>query len=137
MPEIQQIVDGLNCFTTKQHKCIGCPFHPGADKSRDFPYGCIRGQNEIVRAAQEALGKLNAKAPVFKTGETPVFAEYEDGTGGVEIHKWADWTCPECGWFVGEQYIPRRHNQQKCNFCSRCGQKIDWGAVDQNRRSMG
>lgn len=58
MPEIQQIVDGLNCFTTKQHKCIGCPFHPGADKSRDFPYGCIRGQNEIVRAAQVLITEL-------------------------------------------------------------------------------
>lgn len=129
MQNIRQIIDGLDCFTTKQHKCAGCPFNPSDDKLREHPYGCLRGQNEIVKAAQEALDRQDPKPPVFKEGETPIFTEYADGTGGVEVHKWADWTCPVCGWFVGEQYIPRRHNQKMCNFCSRCGQKIDWEAV--------
>ena len=61
------------------------------------------------------------KKPVFKTGESVYHVSYADGTGGFEKNKWADWTCPDCGWFVGEQYIPRRHNQQKCNYCARCG----------------
>jgi len=70
------------------------------------------------------------KKPVFKTGESVYHVSYADGTGGVKKNKWADWTCPDCGWFVGEQYIPRRHNQQKCNYCARCGCAIDWSDAD-------
>ena len=66
------------------------------------------------------------KKPVFKTGESVYHVSYADGTGGFEKNKWADWTCPDCGWFVGEQYIPRRHSQQKCNYCAKCGCAIDW-----------
>lgn len=66
------------------------------------------------------------KKPVFKTGESVYHVSYADGTCGFEKNKWADWTCPDCGWFVGEQYIPRRHNQQKCNYCAKCGCAIDW-----------
>ena len=55
MPEIQQIIDGLGCFTTNQHKCLDCPFnpHPGLT----WVYGCIKGQSDIVDAAREALRK--------------------------------------------------------------------------------
>ena len=70
------------------------------------------------------------KKPVFKTGESVCHVSYADGTGGFEKNKWADWTCPDCGWFVGEQYIPRRHNQQKCNYCAKCGCAIDWSDAD-------
>ena len=70
------------------------------------------------------------KKPVFKTGESVYHVSYADGTGGFKKNKWADWTCPDCGWFVGEQYIPRRHNQQKCNYCARCGCAIDWSDAD-------
>ena len=48
----------------------------------------------------------------------------------AEKQSTADWTCPDCGWFVGEQYIPRRHNQQKCNYCAKCGCAIDWSDAD-------
>ena len=70
------------------------------------------------------------KKPVFKTGESIYHVSYADGTGGFEKNKWADWTCPDCGWFVGEQYIPRRRNQQKCNYCAKCGCAIDWSDAD-------
>lgn len=70
------------------------------------------------------------KKPVFKTGESVYHVSYADGTGGFKKNKWADWTCPDCGWFVGEQYIPRRRNQQKCNYCARCGCAIDWSDAD-------
>ena len=70
------------------------------------------------------------KKPVFKTGESVYHVSYADGTGGFKKNKWADWTCPDCGWFVGEQYIPRRHNQQKCNYCAKCGCAIDWSDAD-------
>lgn len=72
------------------------------------------------------MGKRVPKKPIFKQGKSGKFVDYADGTGEYKIDKWADWVCPECGWFVGEQYVPRRHNQHKCNFCSRCGQAIDW-----------
>ena len=70
------------------------------------------------------------KKPVFKTGESVYHVSYADGTGGFKKNKWADWTCPDCGWFVGEQYIPRRHNQRKCNYCARCGCAINWSDAD-------
>ena len=70
------------------------------------------------------------KKPVFKTGESVYHVSYANGTGGFKKNQWADWTCPDCGWFVGEQYIPRRHNQQKCNYCAKCGCAIDWSDVD-------
>lgn len=80
---------------------------------------------EIMPSAEPEL-----KKPVFKTGESVYHVSYADGTGGFEKNKWADWTCPDCGWFVGEQYIPRRHNQQKCNYCAKCGCAIDWSDAD-------
>lgn len=70
------------------------------------------------------------KKPVFKTGESVYHVSYADGTSGFKKNKWADWTCPDCGWFVGEQYIPRRHNQKKCNYCAKCGCAIDWSDAD-------
>lgn len=56
MPDIQQIVDALNCFTTFHHKCQGCPFNPHPGMM--WPYGCIKGQGDIVKAAQDALRRL-------------------------------------------------------------------------------
>ena len=50
---IPEIVEGLNCFTTKQHKCEGCPYNP--KPGQEWAYGCMRGQCEIVKEAQEAL----------------------------------------------------------------------------------
>ena len=80
-----------------------------------------------ISADDELQGSEDpGKPPVWKNGESVIHVSRADGTGGFEKNKWADWTCPACGWFVGEQYIPRHHNQRKSNFCSHCGQKIDW-----------
>ena len=53
MPTIQQVIDGLECFKTNQHRCKDCQWnpHPGMP----WPYGCIKGQRDIIDAAQEAL----------------------------------------------------------------------------------
>ena len=53
--ELQDIIDGLNCLVTKQHRCLECPFnpHPGMD----WPYGCVRGQQDAVKAAKDVLMK--------------------------------------------------------------------------------
>ena len=89
---------------------------------------CINGVEEVLRSLPAA--QPERKKPVFKTGESVCHVSYADGTGGFEKNKWADWICPDCGWFVGEQYIPRRHNQQKCNYCAKCGCAIDWSDAD-------
>ena len=79
-----------------------------------------------VEECREAKERQTPKRPVWKKGRSVICKDYADGHGEVEENKWADWVCPNCGWFVGEQYIPRRHNQQKSNYCSRCGQAIQW-----------
>lgn len=76
-----------------------------------------------------------ALPPVWKKGSSVVHTDYMKGSGTTTVNNWAAWTCPKCGEFVGEQFIPRwvgqkPHNQRKCNFCSRCGQKIDWAKVE-------
>ncbi len=86
-----------------------------------------------VEECREAKERQTPKRPVWKKGRSVICKDYADGHGEVEENKWADWVCPNCGWFVGEQYIPRRRNQQKSNYCSRCGQAIQW---DKNLKGM-
>ena len=104
-------------------------------------HNLFESENRELEKAVDRIKKIRPadvvqarkKKPLFKRGESVAFVEYADGTGGAEVNKWADWVCPECGWFVGEQYIPRRHNQRKSNFCSQCGCGIDWS--DTKKRS--
>ena len=102
--------------------------YPQEPRKYCFPcremFDAIKAQPTIPSAEPER------KKPIYKSGESVCHVSYADGTGGFEVNKWADWTCPECGWFVGEQYIPRHHNQQKCNYCARCGCAIDWSDAD-------
>jgi len=53
--ELQQIIEGLNCFKTNQHPCAACPWNPHPGMA--WPYGCIKGQGDIIDAAREALRK--------------------------------------------------------------------------------
>lgn len=86
--------------------------------------------------SEEIDKRLIPKSPVFRKGESIAFVDYSDGTGGTRTTEWAEWCCPNCGWFVGEQYIPRKHNQSKSNYCSRCGQAIDWNAVEPEKYAL-
>jgi len=61
--EIQLIIEGLECLTTKQHKCEGCPFNPVP--GRAWPYGCGKGQTVMVKAAKEWLKQLEPMAPIL------------------------------------------------------------------------
>ena len=112
---IQKICD--NC--SYPHRLGGCPEHCG-----------INDAIKIIDSSPTIDPERKKGKPIFKHGESLVHVSYANGTGGFESHKWADWVCPECGWFVGEQYVPRRHNQSKSNFCSRCGCEIDWTGAD-------
>ena len=85
---------------------------------------------EVLQTAVESLEKHTPKKPIFQHRESVAHYDYADGHGESKVERYADWTCPVCGWFVGEQYVPRKHNQQKSNFCSRCGQAIDWNTED-------
>ena len=87
-------------------------------------------QSDIARTCISTLEKHIPKKPIFQHRESVVHYDYADGHGKSKVERYADWTCPVCGWFVGEQYVPRKHNQQKSNFCSRCGQAIDWNTED-------
>lgn len=78
---------------------------------------------------KEAESKTESKAPVFQERDIVQAVDYEDGTGEVRKIRYADWLCPVCGWFVGERYLPRMHSQQKSDYCSRCGQAIDWTKI--------
>lgn len=85
--------------------------------------------------AAEIPNQTEARPPVWKEGEGVIHYDHVDGSSHTEVNRWAQWVCPVCGWFVGEQYVPRKHNQRKSNFCSECGQKIDWKAVDNHDRT--
>lgn len=81
---------------------------------------------DVVEYITGLIEKATPKKPVFQHRESWVHIDYADGHGETKPQKFADWFCPACGWFVGEQYVPRKHNQQKSNYCARCGQAIDW-----------
>ena len=122
-------IDTLNEQIEQCNKALG-----SFDISLKDEYA-IKVERASLEAYKEQLENMppiqpERKKPVFKTGESVYHVSYADGTGGFEKNKWADWTCPDCGWFVGEQYIPRRRNQQKCNYCAKCGCAIDWSDAD-------
>ncbi len=104
--------------------------------SIDFSDIRFSDSNQLIEAieAREALVELAKsrlpKKPIFQSRESVAFYDYADGHGEAKVERYADWTCPVCGWFVGEQYVPRKHNQKKSKFCSRCGQAIDWSELN-------
>jgi len=55
---LRRIIDGLGCFTTRQHPCRECAFNPAPGMS--WPYGCDKGQRDIVDAARRALTALDS-----------------------------------------------------------------------------
>lgn len=86
---------------------------------------------EALVEAEKALEKQEAKRPIWENGSSIFCKDYADGRGEITKEKWAEWTCPNCGWFVGEQYIPIHHNQRKSNYCPKCGQAIQWENLEE------
>lgn len=68
------------------------------------------------------------KEPILKDHESLMHEYYADGSGAWKSSKHTDWTCPTCGWFVGELLSGpgHWHVQGEKSYCSRCGQRIDW-----------
>ena len=78
----------------------------------------VHGMNTCSRADGE-----KARKPVWRVKQSVVHTDYADGSADTRTIKRASWCCPVCDWFVGEQVevYGRKHNQQKKNFCDRCG----------------
>lgn len=57
--ELEKIIEGLECLTTKQHKCEGCPFNPVP--GRAWPYGCGKGQANVVQAAKNVIRAMRPR----------------------------------------------------------------------------
>ena len=137
MAEKEAIEIAIHCLgvQAEQEVCEECPaYNKGGIFCREAARTAISALKEIqqyreigtVEEFRQAADRNNQKQPVWKNGRSTIFKDYVDGHGEAEENKWADWVCPECGWFVGEQYLPRQHNQSKCNFCPKCGQAIRW-----------
>ena len=67
-------------------------------------------QQAIFEIAISALEKQIPKKPIYK---------FTDSTGDVF------YDCQVCG-----EYVTHSGTQAKKNFCSNCGQKIDWGVEE-------
>lgn len=63
MHSIQQILDGLKCFTNNQHHCLECPFNPHPGML--WPYGCNKGQSDIIDEAEALIQAMR-----FDLGKT-------------------------------------------------------------------
>ena len=101
---------------------------------QDMPHDWLYEDREKFRAYLESvkgidlLDRDTGKEPLLKDGSSLHHELYEDGTGAFKESRWNEWTCPTCGWFVGELYsgFGRWHIQNETSYCSKCGQKIDW-----------
>lgn len=76
----------------------------------------------------DILERDEGMEPLFTERTSVIHYDYADGHGGTGVHRFKDWTCPKCGWFVGELYcgFGKWHIQGERSYCARCGQKIDW-----------
>ena len=93
-----------------------------------FEDECVK-KSFTFKSVIEAREKQIPRKPILKNGETGSFVDCENGHGEYRVIKWQDWVCPICGWFVGQRYNRSQnhsHDQRKCNYCNKCGQKIDW-----------
>lgn len=99
MCEINEVVDGLHCLVSVHHNCIGCKYnpHPGLK----WPYGCIKGQNDIV---EDAIRLIKDHEPQRKHGYWIPVDEKCDA-----------FDCSECVAMV----------QKPTNYCPRCGSEME------------
>lgn len=101
---------------------------------QDMPHDWLYEDREKFRAYLESVKGIDllerdtGKEPLLQDGSSLHHELYEDGTGAFKESRWNEWTCPTCGWFVGELYsgFGRWHIQCETSYCSKCGQKIDW-----------
>lgn len=111
---------------------------------QDMPHDWLYEDREKFRAYLESvkgidlLDRDTGKEPLLKDGSSLHHELYEDGTGAFKESRWNEWTCPTCGWFVGELYsgFGRWHIQGETSYCSKCGQKIDWSLPKEEEKRL-
>jgi rubrerythrin len=82
---------------------------------------------------EDVLKKQVPRKPILKDGTNPNFVSYEDGHCEMKLRKWQDWVCPKCDSQIGERFNAHMingnihfHDQNKCDYCPKCGQRISW-----------
>lgn len=69
--------------------------------------------------------------PKLKTKTSSYHTCYVDGHGEFKMEKYTEWLCPVCDWFVGSHRVTYSgENKKPCNFCTACGQRIDWTDIE-------
>lgn len=106
----------------------------GVDAQVGSPeWNVAAGKIDVINNICDAVHGMNTcSRSGGEKAENIVHTDYADGSADTKTVQRASWCCPVCDWFVGEQVevFGRKHNQQKKNFCDRCGQKIDWEGVN-------
>lgn len=111
MPDVQKVLEALPCLASVQHDCLKCSYnpHPGMP----WPYGCIKGQGDIVQDAAELLERL-VPMPVKRW------------TTHTQKRGYPYCPNPQCG---------RGLNEQEA-YCEFCGQAIRWENEDKEDDSI-
>lgn len=88
----------------------------------------VDGATSVQKEMFELLVKnLIPKQPVLKEKMSLFHTRKCRTQHELKCEKYKSWQCPTCHNEVGELYIPTGQNKKKQNYCSKCGQKIDWG----------
>lgn len=114
-------------------KCIDDVMDSTYNYDETIDYQLTSDDFDWLEKAKEALEKQIPKKPILKSGVSLIHINKGDKPHEWRNVQWQDWTCPECGWFVGQRYNATQckpHDQRKCNYCNECGQAIDWRDVE-------
>lgn len=98
MREIEEVIGGLNCLATNQHKCLECPYNPSPGMK--WPYGCIKGQADVVGDAVHLIRQAMPRAHGY-------WIPVDDKNDAFD--------CSECVAMVMKPY----------NYCPRCGAEME------------
>lgn len=95
--------------------------------------------DKIIDSEKEikVFDRDNGAEPILEEKTGSYHELHADGHGEYKTSTSLDWTCPQCGWFVGELYcgFGKWHIQGERSYCSKCGQKIDWTKpMDEEKR---
>lgn len=124
MPDVQKVLEALPCLASVQHDCLKCSYnpHPGMP----WPYGCIKGQGDIVQDAAELLKALERPRGrwVYKDRHRKSFRLVTgyDSMGDVhtiticEESQGKEPYCGICGAQAAESFM---------DYCPHCGAIMD------------
>ena len=103
MPDPERVIAALPCLAAVLHDCLKCPYnpHPGMN----WPYGCIKGQGDIVQDAIELIRQQGQRRRGYWI-RVPDYPGDEDNPA---------WDCSECAAMCAKQH----------DYCPACGAIMD------------